>query len=84
METVYSGASRLNRCSDVMDDELLGAYIFCHFNWDLPFLRPTMKTICAEYRRAHGQDMAHDNQDAGEGSGEEESEPEEEVVDVSA
>lgn len=68
-----------------MDDELLGAYIFCHFNWDLPFLRPTMKTICAEYRRAHSQDLAHDDaHDEGdrEDSDEEESESEEVPVAV--
>ena len=39
-----------------MKDDLLAAYLICHYNWQIDFLRPTIEEIVAEYLKAHDPD----------------------------
>jgi len=39
VESVYSGATKLSNEAERMADEMLAAYIFCHYNWAFEFLR---------------------------------------------
>ena len=56
VETVYSGATKLSDGADQLADDVLAAYIYCHYNWGFEFLRPTISEIVAEYERVHGKE----------------------------
>ena len=57
VESVYSaGATKLSNEADGMKDDLLAAYLICHYNWQIDFLRPTIEEIVAEYLKVHDPD----------------------------
>ena len=76
VETVYSGATKLADGSEKLADDVLAAYIYCHYNFKFEFLRPTIDEIVAEYKKAHGNQPPED-------SGDEEA-PDAELIDADA
>ena len=64
VETVYSGATKLSDGSDSLADDVLAAYIFCHYNWKFEFLRPSIPEIVAEYLRVRGPETPQEEEDA--------------------
>eukprot|EP00966_Prymnesium_polylepis_P027323 632248-Prymnesium_polylepis.1 len=53
VESVYSGATKLSDAAEHLADDVLAAYIFCHYNWGFDFLRPSIDEIVAEYKKVH-------------------------------
>ena len=66
VETVYSGATKLSDGSERMADDVLAAYIFCHYNWKFEFLRPSIQEIVDEYNRVRGPETPQEEEDADE------------------
>ena len=56
VETVFSGAKKLADSASTMDDDLLGAYVINHINWQYEWLRPTVHDIVCQYVAMHGAD----------------------------
>ena len=63
---MYSGATKLSDGSDSLADDVLAAYIFCHYNWKFEFLRPSIPEIVAEYLRVRGPETPQEEEDADE------------------
>ena len=57
VETVFSGAGRLADSAVGMGDDLLAAYVFCHYNWQFPFLRVSDAEIMGLYGELQGMDF---------------------------
>ena len=46
-----------------MADDVLAAYIFCHYNWKFEFLRPSIHEIVDEYNRVRGPETPREEDD---------------------
>lgn len=62
VESVYSGATKFSNEAETADDSLLQLYVFCHYNWNLLFLRPDMKQMVSTYRHFHSNDFIHQDE----------------------
>ena len=69
VESVYSGATKLSDAADHLGDDVLAAYIFCHYNWGFDFLRPSIDEIVAEYKKMHGKEPPPEELEEEEGQG---------------
>ena len=58
VETVFSGAGKLAEDATTMHDDLLGAYVCNHVNWECEWLRPTVHDVACSYLSLHGADGA--------------------------
>ena len=74
VETIYSGATKLADGSDKLADDVLAAYIYCHYNMQFGFLAPTIDEIVAEYKKVHGSQPPEDSESEEEPAAEGESE----------
>ena len=58
VETLFSGAGKLAEDATTMHDDLLGAYVCNHVNWECEWLRPTVHDVACSYLSLHGADGA--------------------------
>ena len=55
VETVFSGAGKFTEEASSAGHLLLRRIIKLHYNWKYPFIRPSVKEVCARYKAKHGQ-----------------------------
>ena len=60
VETVFCGAKKLSDNAPSMGDDLLGAYVSNHVNWQYEWLRPHVHDIVCNYLRVHGNEGLED------------------------
>ena len=60
VESVFSGAGGMAAKASTIGADLLGAYVFCHYNYLYPCLRPTLQEIVEAYQKLHGRE-AHES-----------------------
>ena len=63
-----------------MGDDVLAAYVFCHYNWQFEFLRPSIADIVKEYIKVHS-DKSPLEEDAADGEADGEADDEADDVD---
>ena len=56
VETIFSGAKQLSDSATTMDDDVFGAYVFDHVNWQYEWLRPSVHDIVCAYLALHGEE----------------------------
>lgn len=57
----------MSNAAEMLDDNLLAAYIICHNNWKFDFLRPQEHQIIDMYLKMHGsnhpqEEVEHDDE----------------------
>ena len=66
VETVYCSTLELPSLPMVLIDLVTSCWqpiVFCHYNWQFPFLRPTRDEIVGHYRKVHGSEPPPEEQE---------------------
>jgi hypothetical protein len=63
VETVYSGATKLSDEAQMLADDMLAAYVFCHYNWQYIFLRPSNAEIVKGYLELYGDEAPEEEEE---------------------
>ena len=55
-ETVFSGAGAMASTANTLGSGVFGAKVWCHYNWQFLWLRPSVEEVASEYKSIFGKD----------------------------